>query len=152
MIVYRLTQTPYAGDLRGMGAFHAGGRWNTKGRPMLYCAASRSLALCEVLVHLPRLERTERSFAYTVIEFPDDATVSPSELPLDWGKYPYSQAAQGIGDTFLHHGRHVALQVPSALVPREWIFGLNPNHARRKEIRVVAIEPFTLDHRFFTSP
>jgi len=149
MIAYRLTQAAFAGDLQGMGAFYAGGRWNTKGRAMLYCATSRSLALCEVLVHLPRLDLTERSFAFAMIEFPDDSIGSVSALPPDWNQYPYSPAAQAIGDGFLEHGAHLALQLPSALVPSEKIFGLNPVHSRKKEIRVVRIEPFTLDRRFF---
>jgi len=61
MIVYRLTQAGYAGDLQGHGAFVAGGRWNSKGRYALYCAESRSLALCELLAHLPPRSPNGRS-------------------------------------------------------------------------------------------
>ena len=152
MIACRLTQAAYAAALQGTGAFYAGGRWNTKGSSILYCAASRSLALCEVLVHLPKLELHQRSFAFSVIEFPEDSFVSAPPLPPDWHQYPYSPAAQAIGDGFLQQAKHLALRVPSALVPSEWIFGLNPNHRRNREIRLLSVEPFVLDHRFFQRP
>jgi RES domain-containing protein len=34
------------------GARRAGGRWNSKGTPVLYMSENRSLAVLEVLVHL----------------------------------------------------------------------------------------------------
>ena len=51
MIVYRLCKAVYSA-LDGEGARLWGGRWNSAGRPMVYAAASPSLAVLEVLVHL----------------------------------------------------------------------------------------------------
>lgn len=53
MIVYRLARQTFIHDLSGYGAEKTGGRWNSKGRPVLYTAASRALAMVEVAVHVP---------------------------------------------------------------------------------------------------
>ena len=53
MIVYRITKSPYRKDLSGMGAKLYGGRWNSKGIPLIYCSESRALAYAEVAIHLP---------------------------------------------------------------------------------------------------
>jgi RES domain-containing protein len=51
MIVWRLTRRPHA-DLSGRGGELADGRCHTRGRPIVYCAASAALALLEARVHL----------------------------------------------------------------------------------------------------
>ncbi|MGH7564183.1 MAG: RES family NAD+ phosphorylase [Gemmatimonadota bacterium] len=39
-----------------MGARRAGGRWNSKGRPMIYTSEHLSLPVLETLVHVTRDE------------------------------------------------------------------------------------------------
>ncbi len=41
-----------AHDLTGKGAEATGGRWNRKGKPVVYCAGSISLAALETAVHI----------------------------------------------------------------------------------------------------
>ena len=55
MIVYRLARRAFSEDFSGAGAEKLGGRWNSKGMPMLYTASSRALCLTEWLVHTPAL-------------------------------------------------------------------------------------------------
>lgn len=74
MKVYRLTKRKYANDLTGQGAKVVGGRWNSKGNSILYTASSVSLALLEVLVHLPVYSNLD--FVIVEIEIPDDLIVS----------------------------------------------------------------------------
>lgn len=51
MVVYRLYKAARSA-LDGEGAPLCGGRWNRAGRPLVYTAASPSLAALEVLLHL----------------------------------------------------------------------------------------------------
>ena len=53
MIVFRLSKATYALDLSGKGAEKTGGRWNSKGIPMVYTSSSRALCTAEIAVHLP---------------------------------------------------------------------------------------------------
>ena len=51
MLAFRLCRAmhpPYSAE----GARRLGGRWNSKGTPVLYMSENRSLAVLEVLVHL----------------------------------------------------------------------------------------------------
>jgi len=50
--VYRITKERYSEDLSGAGARRFGGRWNSRGVPVVYASQHRSLCLLEFLVHL----------------------------------------------------------------------------------------------------
>lgn len=52
MICYRFSKEEFAKDLSGYGAELSGGRWNSKGVPMLYSCVSQSLCLLEIAVRL----------------------------------------------------------------------------------------------------
>ena len=49
----------------GEGARIFGGRWNTPGVPLIYTAASQSLAVLEILVHLEAPELLQK---YVILE------------------------------------------------------------------------------------
>ena len=51
MIVYRITNSLYSNDITGTGAKLMGGRWNSKGVPLLYVSEHISLAVLEMLVN-----------------------------------------------------------------------------------------------------
>jgi RES domain-containing protein len=82
MILYRIAKCNYAGDLSGTGARLYGGRWNSEGKPMLYTASSRALAVLEVLVHLSPL-LVPNNFCLVEIEVPENSiyTLTPDLLP-----------------------------------------------------------------------
>jgi len=52
MITFRLCKSIYSHDLLGKGAEQCGGRWNSKGTPMLYTCESRALCTTEIAVHI----------------------------------------------------------------------------------------------------
>ena len=47
---YRVTKARYP-VFDGTGAERMGGRWNSRGRPVVYCADSMAGSLVEILVH-----------------------------------------------------------------------------------------------------
>lgn len=132
----------------GEGARLFGGRWNSEGVPVVYLASSRSLALLELLVHLHEAGPLS-SYLQLSIELPEAEveTLDPLVLPDDWRASPPPAALKAIGDRWVRERRSLALAVPSAIVPQETIFLLNPALPRARTLPVSKPEPVLLDAR-----
>lgn len=148
--VWRIVKERYAAQaFDGEGARRFGGRWNSRGVPVVYAACSRALAALELLVHL---ERSAMLSAYVLIGCDvDDAlvdTLDPTTLPAHWGQSPATHELARMGDAWVRAGRSLALAVPSALVPDEPIYLLNPKHTQFDAMRVGVPQRFDLDIRF----
>lgn len=134
--------------LEGEGARIHGGRWNTPGRPVVYASESRALAMLEVLAGLGSARTLP---AYVLIGLSFDAsrvtTVDPEALPEGWRRRPPPESTRRIGDRWLAEGASVVLRVPSALVPQESNYLLNPRHPDFAAVRVEGLEPLELDPR-----
>src|ERR1039457_2328738 len=72
MLIYRLGSGRYPPN-DGLGASLYGGRWNHKGTPAIYAAASRALCALEVLANANELAG---DYIATPIELPDDLAVT----------------------------------------------------------------------------
>lgn len=148
MIVYRICQTEFSNDLSGFGARMYGGRWNKKGTPVVYTSETRSLCLLELAVHLP-IPFASKNYSLVSIEVPDILAlyqVSASELPQYWQTFPAPFSIQEYGDKLLKSD-YPLIKTPSAIVPAEFNFLLNPAHNHFDQIKIVNIEPFRLDER-----
>jgi RES domain-containing protein len=131
----------------GEGAALYGGRWNSRGVPVVYTSSTKSLAALESLVHLnpPVLFR----YVAIRVEFADDLIeeVPVDALPLDWQGEPPPPSSQALGDKWARECRSAVLAVPSVLLSGEPNFLLNPEHPDFKRIRIGAPEPFAFDPR-----
>lgn len=142
MIVYRLCKAAHIA-LDGEGARLWGGRWNSAGRAMVYTAATPSLAVLEVLVHLDLpADLLPDDLRLLSIELPDDAPIHLLDTDL-----ADDSACLAEGDAFLDAGDALALRVRSVVVPQEWNMLLNARHADMGRVKIVANEPFQLDPR-----
>lgn len=151
MIVFRLCKSIYADDLSGRGAEQFGGRWNSKGTPMIYTGQSRALSTVEIAVHTP-LGNLPNDYVLVTIEVPDKLSLIKLEeitLPPDWQSFPHSDTTQKIGDQFIRDGLFLLMQVPSAVVQGEYNYLLNPNHPEFRKVKISKIEKFTFDERLF---
>jgi RES domain-containing protein len=151
MIVYRLTKADYGTDLSGKGAEATGGRWNSKGVPMVYTGSSRALCTAEIAVHIP-LGLIPSGYQLTTLEIPDKCGVEeldPDQLTTDWNSYPYTRTTQQLGDSFIKVKKSLAMKVPSAAVQGDFNFLINPLHKGVSEIVVVKTELFIFDERLF---
>jgi RES domain-containing protein len=132
----------------GKAAERFGGRWNSPGRRAVYASASKSLAVLEVLVHLDVGRRLPRLVAFT---FTVDAALvealAAAQLPRYWRTSRGLLATQRIGDAWLASGGALALAVPSAIVPEELNYVLNPAHPAYARLRFGRSIPFLLDPR-----
>jgi RES domain-containing protein len=132
----------------GNGAYRRGGRWNLPRTRVVYCAESRALAAMEILVHVEDMEDlAQLEWRAMAVTLPWEAIERPDRFPSSWGKYPYSPATQKFGSAWAHAGRTVALQVPSAVVPGEFNFLLNPEHEMFARLKIAPAEPFRFDSR-----
>lgn len=150
MIVYRLSRTSYANDLSGKGAELYGGRWNSKGLPMLYTASSRALCVVEILVHTPAGNLPE-GYQMVTLEVPEIslAKVDLAQLPKDWNRYTPVPATQMLGDDFLRKAQHLCLKAPSAAVKGDFNILINPRHPLFQAVNLLEVEDFNFDSRLF---
>ena len=151
MIVFRLSKATYALDLSGKGAEKTGGRWNSKGIPMVYTSSSRALCTAEIAVHLP-LGLVPGGYNLTTLEIPERLGFEEPDLNLlasGWKSFPYIRVTQQVGDTFIKNKKSLVMRVPSAVVQGDYNFLINPMHVGITEILVVKTELFIFDERLF---
>jgi RES domain-containing protein len=148
MVVYRITNCDYALDLNGTGARLFGGRWNSEGKPVIYTASSCSLAVLEVLVHLPPLMIPD-NYCLVEIEVPNSVikTIEIDELPADWKDISPPARLRQIGDEFLNKREYLLMKVPSSIVPMEYNYLINPQHKDMRKVKVSTHQPFDFDER-----
>lgn len=132
----------------GEGARRFGGRWNSKGTPMVYTAGSQALAVLELLVHL---EESDVLKHYCLIPVQVDESmvkkVDIKSLPANWNRRPTSTHVRAIGDAWVAAYESVALQVPSAIVSGESNYLLNPLHDNFAKLVIGKPQPFRFDPR-----
>lgn len=132
----------------GVGARKYGGRWNSAGVAVAYTSESQSLAALEMLVHLDR-PSILHSYVFIAVEISTEFVISVdiAKLPGSWRSYPAPLELQSIGDDWVRSGDSAVLQVPSALLPSENNFLLNPKHADAKKLIFGDPVPFEFDSR-----
>ncbi len=150
MRVWRLCRRRFAA-FDGEGARIAGGRWNRRGTAAVYTSATLSLAALEFFVNLEASEAPDdlvSLFADVPEEMPM-ATVDVRDLPRNWRRYPAPDPLSEIGTAWVARGGEAVLSVPSAVVPSERNYLLNPFHAAFRKIRIGPPRPFSLDPRLW---
>jgi RES domain-containing protein len=142
MRIWRLMRRDFAPGLDGEGARLWGGRWNSVGKPAVYCAQSPSLALLEAFVHLPRDVRQSADHLFTLVglEVPTEP-VQVAEMS------EAEEDCRRLGNAWLAACSDLALSVPSVIVPYERSVILNPRHPAMAKVQVAVQEPFRLDPR-----
>lgn len=153
--VFRLQKATFASPeniLSGYGAELFGGRWNTVGQAVVYTSATPELSLLETLVHIEELYLNEMPvYVLAIIEIPKDSIleVALSDLPNNWNDIHITLDNQRFTHNWLESESHLAMAIPSVIVPMSLNYLINPNHPRMKEVKVVEITPFSFDSRLF---
>lgn len=151
MKVYRLINRKFGSELSGEGARLAGGRWNSPNIPVIYTSDSRALCSAEVAVNLP-MGLLPIGYEMITIEIPDDLKILEiltGDLPSGWRKYPYMDQTIRMGDEFISRKEYAVLKVPSAVIPGDFNYLINPRHPGFGKIYVITQEPYEFDERFF---
>src|SRR6202050_4421164 len=87
MQVWRICRARFAGEaFSGEGARRFGGRWNSRGVPMVYCSSSLALAAIELFVHLePNLQPDDLvSIEATLPASEASQQLMPDQFPHEW--------------------------------------------------------------------
>ena len=146
MLVWRLTKPDHAPGLDGEGARLWGGRWNSPGVQMVYCATSLALAALEVLVHLPPAMRRAGALPVLVavgLDVPDDQIGQ-----LDLNLLPDDQdTCRAWGNQWIASQSGLAMAVQSMVIKQERNVLLNPTHPRMVDVQLIVQEPFRFDDR-----
>ncbi len=148
MILYRLAARQYIHDVSGTGARLYGGRWNPVGSAGIYTSEHISLAFLEKYVHASAKENMQR-IALLTIELDEGAvTIFNTDdklLKKSWADdISYSQ---WLGAQILADPAIVAFSVPSAIIPGERNFILNPSADHFHLVKFAKVVDFTTDFR-----
>ncbi len=93
-------------------------------------------------VHL--IKAIERGFSFDTLE-------KVRRLPKDWSSSPAPTTTQSIGDEWARALVSAVLEVPSAIVPFEKNYLLNPAHADYSKITLSKPSKFAFDERLKSS-
>ena len=146
--MWRITTRRFADQaFSGEGARLYGGRWNRIGQSVIYTAQSRSLALLEMLVQDEPLRAHYVLIPAHFSESVSLETLAAKVLPRDWRTHAGREALQNLGGEWLRQSRSCVLAVPSAVMPAELNFLINPLHPDFKHITLGAPETLNTDMR-----
>ena len=135
----------------GHGSQFTSGRWHHQMVPMVYCSDSQALAALETFVHL---QEEGKHIKYLVFEvkIPEKLILqveSIMTLPKQWRKQPAGAATKKIGSEWIVSMASAVLSVPSAIVPMERNYLLNPRHADFSKVNIGPPKVFNFDPRLW---
>jgi RES domain-containing protein len=150
LVAHRIIKARHAQvAFSGEGARIAGGRWNRPGDAVVYASASLALAAIETFVHLGE-DGLHIAFVSFRIEIPDSVQAQRCRRPpAGWRSEPPQEPSMRYGSDWVRRGRTAVLDVPSAIVPSESNYLLNPHHPDFRQIRIGRPRPFVFDPRMW---
>jgi RES domain-containing protein len=150
--LWRLYRAQHGPGLDGAGGLFSEGRWHSRGERVVYFGASAAIVVLERLAHIdPDLLPSDLSLGY--FEFSGEISAldvgNLLVLPDDW---VCSEAlTRGAGKSWRLQGTSCLLKVPSAILPEETNFVLDPRHPEAKDVRLVKERAFQFDPRLIES-
>lgn len=150
LTAWRIDRKPYAESWNsGEGARMAGGRWNSKGRRVVYCCLDPAVSILEVAVHrgLRVLDTVPHVLTGLIITDPSKVfVVHPRDVPNPHWLQPGnpSSGQQEFGDGLL--AEHGIVVIPSVVSARSWNLILEADVAAGR-YDLLQQEAFALDPR-----
>jgi len=150
LTVYRIVKARHArGAFSGDGARLAGGRWHRPGEAAVYASSSLALAVLETFVQLGD-DGLQIRFVHFRIRIPDSVNLERcGRPPRNWRAEPPQSSSMRYGSAWLRAGRAAVLEVPSAIVPSERNYLLNPAHPDFRRIQRGRAQAFVFDSRLW---
>ena len=150
--LYRLADPRYNGDLvqavAGIGGLFGPARWHVKGYRIVYMATTLSLATLEMKVQDMGMKPAYAAFKITVPDSMSRRRIDTAQLPDHWRTREAYPECQALGVAWLTGPDDTALLlVPSAVVPSETNYLLNPAHPQAGLLEVVSLGIVSTDAR-----
>lgn len=146
IVSYRLVKERHAQTaFDGEGARLFGGRWNSRGIPLVYTSESLALCCLEIFVHLPSYNLLN-DYVYIQASF-DDELVEDAQLFDGWDERPVSKVSQAIGDQWASKKQSPVLRVPSVIVPESNNYLIDVSHPDVGKIKTSDPRPLSFDPR-----
>jgi RES domain-containing protein len=147
--VFRIVKDTWnSGVFDGEGAKRYPGRWNSRGIPMVYTASSRALAMLEILVDFDAEDLVRKHFQVFPVTVPDHCILELGvALPRDWQAYPAPISTKAIGDNWIKNQASAVLAVPSATIPAEQNYLINPEHPDFSKLVIGPAQTINFDPR-----
>jgi len=146
--LWRLYRSRYGPGLDGTGGLMASGRWHARGEPVVYFGGSAAIVVLERLAHIdPDLLPDDLEIAcFEVSEAIAEIKAEEiAPLPVAW--IQDETVTRRIGSLWRKQGASCLLTVPSAILPEESNFLLNPQHPDAARLRLVRSRRFHFDPR-----
>jgi RES domain-containing protein len=118
----------------GIGGLYASGRWHPQGYKISYTSESLALASLEVFVHSETTDTTP------ILEITD--------LPINWQDVAAYPILQEVGRKWLRTMEYPVLKVPSAIIPVECNYLINPEHPDLR-LQTEQVLEFQFDRRMW---
>jgi RES domain-containing protein len=141
----------HAADLSGGGAKKTGGRWNSKGKAVVYASSTIALATLETLAHLGDHIAIRNAFLVK-LDIPSSVwrsreIVEADNLDTTWLAEPAGSTTIVFGDNWIDRASSSLLLVPSVIVPEEYNVLINPAHPATAKITAEVVRQFVYDPR-----
>jgi RES domain-containing protein len=144
MNIYRITSPKYT----KLTASGSAARWNKNGEFVIYTASNIALACLENIVHRSK-KGLLGEFRLLTIEIPKKVSVRKltiENLPVGWAGIDNLEICQEIATNWLENSESCVLCVPSAIIPLENNYLINPQHPDFKFIKLLSVQEFTFDN------
>jgi len=146
---WRITSATYQDSaFSGEGAKEYGGRFNSVGTPLVYTAGSLALATLELMANLNNRRRLMGRVQIPVFFDEEHVLIrNAGDLPNGWDASQYGETTQEIGDRWVRSQKSLVLRVPSAVVPEEHNYLINPTHPDFESLEIGDPKPLSPDPR-----
>jgi RES domain-containing protein len=115
----------------------------------VYVSGSLALAALETFVHFAP-SYLPADYVAIRVEVPDGVRIdrfAAEDLPASWRDMPGPDVLKSLGSEWAGRSSSVALAVPSAIIPQEDNYLLNPSHPDFSRLTVALPVPFVFDSR-----
>ncbi len=148
MMLYRFAGEEFSHDLSGEGSRRYGGRWNSKGNPVVYTSFTISLSLLELLIHSASYDEIAAKCLISIdVSAAGITQITTEQLKNNW--QDDEDYTRYMGDEFVRLQSSLLLKVPSVIIPEEHNMLINPRHKDFKKIKIKSARHFKFDVRLF---